>query len=93
MGRQLGNMGNAFPIEETLVLNKNNDIIKSIAALGEVGDSDEYLKTICQHVYDLAAISHKQLEPDEMGCFIKRSNKLLSKLVGIELERNKEKGA
>jgi molecular chaperone HtpG len=92
MGRQLGNMGNAFPIEETLVLNKNNDIIKAVAALGGAQDSGEYLKTICQHVYDLAAISHKQLEPDEMGRFIKRSNELLSKLVGIELERNKEKG-
>jgi len=36
--------------------------------------------SICEHIYDLAKMSHKQLEPDDMTKFIERSNSLLTKL-------------
>ena len=35
---------------------------------------------ICQHIYDLALISHKPLDGEEMIEFIDRSNKILTKL-------------
>jgi len=39
---------------------------------------------VCQHVYDLAMMSHKQLEPEAMTKFIERSNLLLEKLYRME---------
>ena len=32
---------------------------------------------ICEQLYDLAMISHKQLSPDEMTKFVQRSNDIL----------------
>lgn len=32
---------------------------------------------ICEQLYDLAMLSHKQLSPDEMTKFVKRSNEIL----------------
>ena len=32
---------------------------------------------ICQQLYDLAMLSHKQLSPDEMTKFVQRSNEIL----------------
>jgi len=75
-----GDMKNMFPDEETLVLNADNDLIKSIARLGEQPDKKEEAEMICRHVYDLAMLSHKQLEPAAMTEFITRSNKILSLL-------------
>ena len=34
-------------------------------------------KLICEHIYDLAIMSHRQLTPDEMTRFIERSNRIL----------------
>jgi len=78
-------MVNMFPKEETLVLNKNNSLIKSILKLYKSGNKKDDVQMICQHIYDLAVMSHKQLEPDMMTKFIERSNKLLSKLTETEL--------
>lgn len=74
-------MSHMFPNEETLVLNKNNGLIKSIMDLSEKEDRKEDLKMICEHVYDLAEMSHKQLSPEAMTKFIERSNQLLVKIV------------
>jgi molecular chaperone HtpG len=67
--------GEAFPgakSETTIVLNLENDIVKSIPDL-----SQENLKLVCQHIYDLAQLSHKKLSADEMAAFIGRSVKIL----------------
>ena len=78
------NMGGMFPDEQTLVLNSNNSLIKSVVKMaGHEGKKDD-AKLICEHVYDLAMMSHKQLEPDAMTKFIERSNLLLGKLADIE---------
>ena len=71
-----GMMGN----EETLVLNINNSLIKSVLQLKDNQDRKDDVKLICEQIYDLALMSHKQLEPDAMTRFIERSNMLLSKL-------------
>jgi molecular chaperone HtpG len=74
-------MGNMFGNEETLVLNKKNDLIQQVLKINEDQERKEDVKMICEHIYDLAMMSHKQLEPEAMTRFIERSNKILSKLV------------
>ena len=51
---------------ETLVLNANHPLVKSDKA-----------PLICEQLYDLAMMSHKQLSPDEMTRFVQRSNEIL----------------
>jgi len=66
--------------DETLVLNRNNSLIRSLIDLKEKEDRKEDVRLICEHIYDLALMSHKNLEPDAMNKFIERSNLILSKL-------------
>jgi molecular chaperone HtpG len=74
-------MKGMFPSEETLVLNRNSDLINSLTAISKDEDKKEDVKMICEHIYDLALIGNKQLEADAMGKFIERSNKILEKLL------------
>jgi molecular chaperone HtpG len=67
-----------FPEEQTLVLNTNNELIKSVVEMSSTSDSKNNANLICRHIYDLAMMSHRQLEPDAMTEFIKRSNQILS---------------
>ncbi len=57
----------------TLVLNANNDLVKYVID----NKDDEKSDIICKQLYDLALISHKQLNPEEMTEFIKRSNDIM----------------
>lgn len=76
-------MRGMFPDEQTLVLNSNNSLIQAIVKLAENNDKKDDMDLICQHVYDLAMMSHKQLEPEAMTKFIERSNLLLGKIADI----------
>ena len=58
---------------QTLVLNANNELVKYIA---EHKDG-ENTTLMCEQLYDLAMMSHKQLSPEEMTKFVKRSNDIL----------------
>ena len=62
-----------FGSNVTLVLNANNNLVKYVLEHKD----DENTNMICEQLYDLALISHKQLSPDEMTKFIERSNKLM----------------
>ena len=84
MSRTFGtsiNTADLFPDEETLVLNSNNPIVKKIADLYEEENRKEDALTAANHIYDLALLNHRQLEPDAMVKFIERSNSLLMKLL------------
>ena len=67
---------NMFGGQETLVLNANHPLVKYLA---ENKDSDK-APVICEQLYDLAMLSHKQLSPDEMTKFVQRSNDVLMML-------------
>ena len=69
---------NNFPSEQTLVLNRKNGLISRLAILKDNKERKQDVDLICKHVYDLAMMNHKPLEPEEMAEFVKRSNKLLS---------------
>jgi len=79
---RFGNMGinNPFPREETLVINKNNNLVKALLDLKNDETKKDDVKLICRHIYDLAMLSHKPLEPNEMTDFIRRSNEILMRL-------------
>ena len=58
---------------ETLVLNANHPLVKFIVDNGEASQ----IPVICEQLYDLAMLSHKQLSPEEMTKFVQRSNEIL----------------
>ena len=65
-----------FGGQETLVLNANNDLVQYIFE----NKGSEHVPMICEQLYDLAMLSHKQLSPDQMTKFITRSNEILALL-------------
>lgn len=71
-------MSGMFKDEVTLVLNNNNKLIQTILKNDEAKKED--IKLICEHIYDLAIMSHRPLTPGEMTKFIERSNKILEKI-------------
>ncbi len=73
---------NLFPAEETLVINRGNSLIQKLYELRDREDRQDDVKMICRHIYDLAVMSHRQLEPAAMSEFIERSNLLLQKIAG-----------
>lgn len=78
MSKMFGNMGMGnFPTEEELVLNKNNNLVKTLLSLKDNKEKEEDVSLICKQIYDLAVMSHKPLGTQEMTAFIERSNKIL----------------
>lgn len=75
-GQQFAGMADMFHDEFTLVINSNNELIKKLPGL------DSETKTLAvEHIYDLAKISHRPLEAEQMTKFIERSNMLLKKIM------------
>lgn len=75
-------MRREFPdmlVDHTLVLNTNNPVIQNITQLESSGKT-ELAKELCEHVYDLAMMSHTPLSGEKMQAFISRSNKLLTQV-------------
>ena len=73
-------MSHMFPKEENLVLNNKNKLIQLILKMKDKEERKEDVDLLCQQVYDLAMMSHKQLEPEAMTKFIERSNIILEKM-------------
>ncbi len=67
-----------LPDRYTLVLNRRNSTVQ---ALAERDAEDETTKRLCQQLYDLARMSAKPLENEEITAFIKRSQKLVEMAV------------
>ncbi len=62
-----------FGGEETLVLNINHPLVQFICDHSR----SSKVSVICEQLYDLAMLSHKQLKPEEMTKFVQRSNEIL----------------
>lgn len=63
--------------QTTLLLNANHPLVQYVA---EHKEDTENVPVICEQLYDLAMMAHKQLSPDEMTKFITRSNRILMML-------------
>jgi len=75
-GQQMAAMAGMFKDEYTLVLNKNNALIKKLPELTE-----EDAELVSGHIYDLAMLCNKPLPAEQMTKFIERSNKIMEKLL------------
>lgn len=67
--------------EETLVINKNNNLIGTLIKMSGDENKKEDVNMICEHIYDLAVMGHKALGAEAMAKFIQRSNTILTKLI------------
>ena len=65
-----------FGGQETLVLNLNNKLVQYVLANKE-GD---LTKLVCEQLYDLAVITHRQLTLEEMTKFVARSNEIMMEM-------------
>ncbi|MBQ2752833.1 MAG: molecular chaperone HtpG [Firmicutes bacterium] len=65
----------------TLVLNSNNSLVKGFLKLKDNMEKKDVTELVCHQLFDLAQISQKALEPDDMSAFIDRSNKILEILM------------
>lgn len=70
--------------DETLVLNKNNKLVKALLSMAGKEEKKEDASLLCHQLYDLALMSHRPLNSDEMTAFIDRSNLLLERLAELE---------
>ena len=84
MSRMFGGMDmpDMFKEERTLVINNNNPIIKNISSI-DLDGKEKKVNLICSYIFDLALLSNKELNPDEMESFINRSNKLLNMVIEL----------
>ena len=62
-----------FGTDATLVLNANHPLVKYVLEHKE----GEHTALFCKQLYDLALLSNKPLNPEEMTEFIKRSNEIM----------------
>ncbi|RDY25493.1 molecular chaperone HtpG [Romboutsia weinsteinii] len=76
-------LGMNFEEEKTLVINRNNPIVKKIVSLKNDESKKEDIDLICNQVVDLALLSNKELSSEELDSFIKRSNKLMSMIISL----------
>lgn len=87
MSKMYAKSGMSFPgmfdEEKTLVVNSKNAIIKKLLEVSKDDSKKDEIKFICEHILDLAKISNKELDANEMDEFIKRNNMLLSKVVTL----------
>ena len=64
---------NMFGGNETLVLNANHPLVQYVVE----HQKSKKVPVICEQLYDLAMLSHKQLSPEEMTRFVNRSNEIM----------------
>lgn len=62
-----------FGGQETLVLNVNNKLVQYVLE----NKDGENVPLLCEQLYDLAVLSHRQLTPEEMTKFVARSNEIM----------------
>lgn len=75
-----------FPVEETLVLNASNGLVRSVLQMEQQARDGENIKMACHHLYDLAALAHRPLDPESMKGFIERSLAVMQRAFGGETE-------
>jgi molecular chaperone HtpG len=64
--------------KKTLVINTNSPLISALCQMSE--QQPELAKMMAEELYDLTALSQRELDPKEMKAFLKRSGTLLEKI-------------
>jgi molecular chaperone HtpG len=88
MNAMMQQQNSEFPEDHILLVNTAHPLIQNLAHLNQgsiiQGDgqspTEQLVKMICQHVYDLALMSQKGFDAKGMKSFVERSNDVLTKL-------------
>ena len=78
MSSRWGGMDMKLPEKRTLVLNDKHPLVKWLQG----AEDDERTQSVCAQVADLAEMARQPLVADRMVDFLKRSNQLLTELIG-----------
>ncbi len=84
----LQNQSMQFPEEHILLVNTSHPMVQNLLNLSQgsilqadgESPSSELATMLCQHIYDLALMSQKGFDADDMKAFVERSNKVLTRL-------------
>ena len=63
--------------EHTLIVNSNNESVKSLLTLNENSENEGRVKDVVNQIYDLALLSQNQLKGERLAQFIARTNSML----------------
>ncbi len=63
--------------EHTLVLNSNHPLIQNLQNLAGKAGAEQEVHLICEHVYELAMMAHRPLNPNQMSRYVSNANKVL----------------
>ncbi len=75
--------GMSFEEEKTLVINNNSPIVKKLVSLKDDESKKEQVSLICNQIVDLALLSNKELDSEQLDEFIKRNNQLMSMVISL----------
>lgn len=67
-----------FPMKYKIVLNSNNDLIEKLT---QKADDKELTDLISHQIYDMALLNMRQLTPDELSAFTKRTMEIMQKML------------
>ncbi len=65
--------------KKTFVVNTNHPLIQTIGKIEE--ESAELAEDLAKEIYEISLLSQKELPPEAIGDFLKRTNKLLAQLI------------
>ncbi|MDR1705884.1 MAG: molecular chaperone HtpG, partial [Clostridiales bacterium] len=85
MSKMFGSMNasifDAFESKEQLVLNSRNSLIRALYAAREDEAKKADIDIVCNQLYDLAVMSHRQLSAEDINRFVARSAEILTRLL------------
>ena len=73
ISRSFGGMTMDFPEEYEIILNLSNPLIYKILSMKQEEDKKDKLIMLCQQIYDISLMSHRELKKEEKEQFIERN--------------------
>ena len=81
ISRSFGGMTMDFPEEYEIILNLSNPLIYKILSMKQEEDKKDKLIMLCQQIYDISLMSHRELKKEEKEQFIERNYKLFESVL------------
>lgn len=81
ISRSFGGMTMDFPEEYEIILNLSNPLICKMLSMKQDEDKKDKLAMLCQQIYDISLMSHRELKKEEKEQFIERNYKLFESVL------------
>ena len=81
ISRSFGGMTMDFPEEYEIILNLSNPLFCKILSMKQEEDKKDKLTMLCQQIYDISLMSHRELKKEEKEQFIERNYKLFESVL------------